>query len=135
MKVAVVVDGKKHCGRLPLPEWLAGPALSRRVPSSNFCTFLNTSSASTSPSLNTKTRCLLILKYFGLRGAQNQNPKRFVCSVLVTLQSPNDTSAFSLSKNIIYLTVNLPEIIESTLKYDLTPTSISVQAKAGKYVL
>jgi hypothetical protein len=31
--------------------------------------------------------------------------------------------------------VNLPEIIESTLKYDLTPTSISVQAKAGKYVL
>jgi hypothetical protein len=33
------------------------------------------------------------------------------------------------------LTVNLPEIIESTLKYELTPTSISVQAKAGKYVL
>jgi hypothetical protein len=38
-------------------------------------------------------------------------------------------------QNIVYMTVNLPDIIESTLEYKLTPTNISVKAKAGKYVL
>lgn len=32
------------------------------------------------------------------------------------------------------MTVNLPDIIESTLEYKLTPTNISVKAKAGKCV-
>ncbi|KAG6820348.1 hypothetical protein H0H93_001793 [Arthromyces matolae] len=35
------------------------------------------------------------------------------------------------AKNVVYLTVNLPDIQESTLAYNLTPTSISFKAKAG----
>lgn len=35
-------------------------------------------------------------------------------------------------KNVLYVTVNLPDIQESTLVYDLTPTSISVKAKSGE---
>ncbi|EPQ60996.1 HSP20-like chaperone [Gloeophyllum trabeum ATCC 11539] len=35
------------------------------------------------------------------------------------------------AKNVIYFTVNLPDIIESTLEYNLTPTHISFKAKAG----
>ncbi|KAG6918671.1 hypothetical protein DXG01_012488 [Tephrocybe rancida] len=34
-------------------------------------------------------------------------------------------------KNVLYLTVNLPDIQEQTLSYELTPTSISFQAKSG----
>ncbi|KAI6136992.1 HSP20-like chaperone [Pisolithus sp. B1] len=34
------------------------------------------------------------------------------------------------SKNVIYLTVSLPNIDESSLKYDLTPTSIKFEADA-----
>jgi hypothetical protein len=35
-------------------------------------------------------------------------------------------------QNILYITVNLPDIIPDTLKYELTPTTLSVAAKAGK---
>ncbi|KAF9478724.1 HSP20-like chaperone [Pholiota conissans] len=34
-------------------------------------------------------------------------------------------------KNILYITVNLPDIQESSLEYNLTPTSISFKAKAS----
>ncbi|KAF5377303.1 hypothetical protein D9615_006380 [Tricholomella constricta] len=34
-------------------------------------------------------------------------------------------------KNVVYLTVNLPDIQEQTLVYDLTPTSISFKARHG----
>ncbi|KAL0581402.1 p23 chaperone protein wos2 [Marasmius crinis-equi] len=41
------------------------------------------------------------------------------------------SSSSEAPKNIVYLTVNLPNIKESTLKYDLTPTKISFKATAG----
>ncbi|KAG9051231.1 hypothetical protein FS837_010518 [Tulasnella sp. UAMH 9824] len=34
-------------------------------------------------------------------------------------------------KNIVYLTINLPDVQENTIKYELTPKSISFAAKAG----
>ncbi|PFH54712.1 hypothetical protein AMATHDRAFT_72472 [Amanita thiersii Skay4041] len=34
-------------------------------------------------------------------------------------------------KNIVFLTVNLPDIQENTLRYDLQPTKITLEAKAG----
>ncbi|KAF8508235.1 HSP20-like chaperone [Hysterangium stoloniferum] len=34
-------------------------------------------------------------------------------------------------KNVVYLTINLPEIIESSLEYNLTATGLSFKAKAG----
>jgi len=34
-------------------------------------------------------------------------------------------------KNIVYLTVNLPDIVESSLVYSLTPSELSFKAKAG----
>ncbi|KAH7883975.1 HSP20-like chaperone [Phlebopus sp. FC_14] len=34
-------------------------------------------------------------------------------------------------KNVVFLTVNLPDIIESTLQYDLKPSSLVVNATAG----
>ncbi|ESK88948.1 wos2 protein [Moniliophthora roreri MCA 2997] len=43
-------------------------------------------------------------------------------------QRSNKTDA---AKNIIYLTVNLPDIQDSTLQYNLTPTTISFKARAG----
>ena len=36
------------------------------------------------------------------------------------------------SQNILYVTVNLPDIKPDTLQYDLTPTTLSFKAKAGK---
>ncbi|KAG5646082.1 hypothetical protein DXG03_004505 [Asterophora parasitica] len=38
-------------------------------------------------------------------------------------------------KNIVYLTVNLPDIQEQTLSYDLTATSISFKARTGECVI
>ncbi|KAI0771024.1 HSP20-like chaperone [Trametes elegans] len=35
------------------------------------------------------------------------------------------------NKNIVYVTVNLPDIQEKTLEYNLTPTSLSFKAQAG----
>lgn len=35
---------------------------------------------------------------------------------------------------MIYLTINLPDIIESSIKTDLTATGLGFQARAGKYV-
>ncbi|KAF9258614.1 HSP20-like chaperone [Marasmius fiardii PR-910] len=43
-------------------------------------------------------------------------------------QRSSDTDA---TKNIVYFTVNLPNIQESSLQYKLTPTSISFKATAG----
>ncbi|KAG8978930.1 hypothetical protein FRB90_008249 [Tulasnella sp. 427] len=34
-------------------------------------------------------------------------------------------------KNLIYFTINVPDVQESTIKYELTPTTISFAAKAG----
>ncbi|EJD04573.1 HSP20-like chaperone [Fomitiporia mediterranea MF3/22] len=42
------------------------------------------------------------------------------------------SSAVEAEKNIIYLTVNLPEINESTLKLDIQPNEISFDTKAGR---
>ncbi len=36
------------------------------------------------------------------------------------------------SQNVLYVTVNLPDIKPDTLQYDLTPTKLSFKAKAGK---
>ncbi|KAF8634007.1 hypothetical protein AX15_001181 [Amanita polypyramis BW_CC] len=35
------------------------------------------------------------------------------------------------AKNVIYLTINLPDIQDSTLKYDLQTTSLTFEARAG----
>jgi hypothetical protein len=37
----------------------------------------------------------------------------------------------SFRQNILYVTINLPDIVESTLKYDLEPTGLSFKAQAG----
>lgn len=42
------------------------------------------------------------------------------------------TDASNDYQNILYLTINLPDIIESSLKVNLTATGISLEAKAGK---
>ena len=34
-------------------------------------------------------------------------------------------------QNIIYLTVNVPDVVESSLEYALTPTALSFKATAG----
>ncbi|EMD41447.1 hypothetical protein CERSUDRAFT_90011 [Gelatoporia subvermispora B] len=41
------------------------------------------------------------------------------------------SSEFDDKKNILYVTINLPDVKPETLKYNLTPTSISFEAKAG----
>ncbi|KAJ7596613.1 HSP20-like chaperone [Mycena floridula] len=41
------------------------------------------------------------------------------------------SSATDDAKNVVYLTINTPDINEATLKYDLTPTSISFSTKTG----
>ncbi|KAG8220170.1 HSP20-like chaperone [Butyriboletus roseoflavus] len=41
------------------------------------------------------------------------------------------SSASMPEKNVIFLTINLPDITESTLKYTLTSTSLSFKANAG----
>ncbi|KAG9057074.1 hypothetical protein FS842_008645 [Serendipita sp. 407] len=41
------------------------------------------------------------------------------------------SSDSSPEKNIVYLTVNLPDVIESTLQYDLSATGLKFKAKAG----
>ena len=35
-------------------------------------------------------------------------------------------------QNVIFVTINLPDVQESTIEYDLTPTSISFKGRAGK---
>ncbi|KIJ68808.1 hypothetical protein HYDPIDRAFT_107060 [Hydnomerulius pinastri MD-312] len=44
------------------------------------------------------------------------------------------SSATEAAKNIVYLTVNLPDIVESSLKYDLTATKLTLEATAGGYI-
>jgi len=41
------------------------------------------------------------------------------------------SSEWDEKKNVLYLTVNLTEIIESSVEYNLTATSLSFKAKAG----
>ncbi|KAL0063259.1 p23 chaperone protein wos2 [Marasmius tenuissimus] len=41
------------------------------------------------------------------------------------------SSSSEEAKNVVYFTVNLPNIKESSLKYQLTPTTISFKATAG----
>ncbi|KAL4068421.1 HSP20-like chaperone [Scleroderma yunnanense] len=41
------------------------------------------------------------------------------------------SSATDEEKNVIYLTVNIPDIDESTLDYQLTPSGINLKATAG----
>jgi len=41
------------------------------------------------------------------------------------------SSESDADKNIVYLTVNLPDIVEATLKYQLTDTGFSISAKTG----
>lgn len=38
----------------------------------------------------------------------------------------------SFVQNVLYITINVPDIKAETFKFDLTPTSISFAAKAGK---
>lgn len=40
-------------------------------------------------------------------------------------------SDFCRLQNVVYLTINLPNIIESSVKYELTPSKISFKAKAN----
>jgi len=37
-------------------------------------------------------------------------------------------------KNVLFVTINLPDIVESTLQYDLQPTGLSFKAQAGTVV-
>ncbi|KAF9507319.1 hypothetical protein BS47DRAFT_1304140 [Hydnum rufescens UP504] len=41
------------------------------------------------------------------------------------------SSESDADKNIVYLTVNLPDIVETTLKYQLTDAGFSITAKTG----
>jgi len=43
------------------------------------------------------------------------------------------SSESDAEKNIVYLTVNLPDIVESSLKYDLSDTGFSISAKTGNH--
>jgi len=47
---------------------------------------------------------------------------------LLWAQRSSETEA---EKNILYLTVNLPDIVESSLEYDLTATGFTLKAKTG----
>ena len=40
--------------------------------------------------------------------------------------------SFGSPQNIIYVSVNIPDIKAETLKYDLTPTTITFSAQEGK---
>ena len=39
-----------------------------------------------------------------------------------------------MSQNVLYVTINLPDIQENTLQLDLQPTKVSFKAKAGECV-
>ncbi|KAI0307442.1 HSP20-like chaperone [Multifurca ochricompacta] len=41
------------------------------------------------------------------------------------------SSELDEEKNVLFVTVNLPDIIEDSLQYDLQPTKLSFKAKAG----
>ncbi|KAG8883727.1 hypothetical protein FRB97_006038 [Tulasnella sp. 331] len=41
------------------------------------------------------------------------------------------SSTTEAAKNFVYLTINLPDVQEDTIKYELTPSKISFSAKAG----
>lgn len=44
----------------------------------------------------------------------------------------NLAHCWCLFQNFLYVTINLPDIVESSLEYTLTATSISFKAKAGE---
>lgn len=56
------------------------------------------------------------------------------CSLLSALFTLDVDLDLFVEQNIVYLTINLPNIVESTLQCDLTPTSLKFKAKAGRYV-
>ncbi|KAI0005342.1 HSP20-like chaperone [Russula compacta] len=45
-------------------------------------------------------------------------------------QRSSETEA-AKEKNVLYVTINLPDIVESSLQYDLTPTGLVFKAQAG----
>ena len=53
---------------------------------------------------------------------------------LVDLDANDDANVAWMRQNIVYLTINLPDIIEDSMKIDLTATGLSFQARTGKYV-
>jgi len=36
-----------------------------------------------------------------------------------------------LDKNVLFVTINLPDIVESSVQYDLKPTALFFKAQAG----
>ncbi|KAH9982104.1 HSP20-like chaperone [Lactifluus volemus] len=41
------------------------------------------------------------------------------------------SSETAKEKNVLFVTINLPDIVESSLQYDLQPASLSIKAQAG----
>jgi hypothetical protein len=50
------------------------------------------------------------------------------------LGTNSDADVDWIRQNLIYLTINLPDIIESSMKIDLTATGFGFQARAGECV-
>jgi hypothetical protein len=46
----------------------------------------------------------------------------------------DDANVAWVRQNIVYLTINLPDINEDSMKIDLTATGLGFQARTGKYV-
>jgi len=57
----------------------------------------------------------------------------FILIFSISFDAPSffSASSFFFGQNILFVTVNLPDIIVSSLEYILTETSISFKAKAG----
>ena len=53
---------------------------------------------------------------------------------LIELDANDDANVACVRQNIVYLTINLPDIIESSMNIDLTATGLDFQARTGKYV-
>ena len=53
---------------------------------------------------------------------------------LVELDTNDDANVAWVRQNIVYLTINLPDIIESLMTIDLTATGLGFHARTGEYV-
>lgn len=73
---------------------------------------------------------LFTQKCFGLSAAPSLTRQK--CGIHVSRsRSACETKRVPFRQNILYVTINLPDIKEDTFKYELTPTSLSFAAQAG----
>jgi|SRR5258706_12847427 len=53
---------------------------------------------------------------------------------LVEPDANDDANVTWMRQNIVYLTINIPDIIKDSMKIDLTETGLGFQARTGEYV-